>query len=112
MKIKTKDATDTQLDWLVAKCENFSGLDSRTTPEGVRWAGDFFRPTVKWSEGGPIIEREKLHVAWSPLWKEWVALKPSNAALGVLGPTPLVAAMRAYVASKLGDEVEIPEELA
>lgn len=27
------------------------------------------------------------------------------------GPTPLIAAMRCYVASKLGDEVEIPEEL-
>lgn len=28
------------------------------------------------------------------------------------GPTPLIAAMRCYVASKLGDEVEIPEELS
>lgn len=27
------------------------------------------------------------------------------------GPTPLIAAMRCYVASRLGDEVEIPEEL-
>lgn len=27
------------------------------------------------------------------------------------GPTPLIAAMRCFVASKLGDEVEIPEEL-
>jgi hypothetical protein len=29
----------------------------------------------------------------------------------MLGPTPLIAAMRCYVASKLGDEVDIPEEL-
>jgi hypothetical protein len=28
------------------------------------------------------------------------------------GPTPLIAAMRCYVASKLGDEVEVPNELA
>jgi hypothetical protein len=28
-----------------------------------------------------------------------------------LSPTPLIAAMRCYVASKLGDTVEIPEEL-
>ena len=27
------------------------------------------------------------------------------------GPTPLIAAMRCYVASKLGDEVDVPEEL-
>ena len=30
---------------------------------------------------------------------------------GYYGPTPLIAAMRAYVASKLGDEIEIPDEL-
>lgn len=30
---------------------------------------------------------------------------------GYYGPTPLIAAMRCFVASKLGDEVEIPEEL-
>ncbi len=29
----------------------------------------------------------------------------------VSGPTPLIAAMRCYVASKLGDNVEIPTEL-
>ena len=29
----------------------------------------------------------------------------------IYGPTPLIAAMRCYVASKLGDEVNIPEEL-
>lgn len=27
------------------------------------------------------------------------------------GPTPLIAAMRCYVASNLGEEVEIPEEV-
>ena len=27
------------------------------------------------------------------------------------GPTPLIAAMRCYVASKVGDEVDIPDEL-
>lgn len=30
---------------------------------------------------------------------------------GVRGPTPLIAAMRCYVASKLGEEVEIPDTL-
>ena len=27
------------------------------------------------------------------------------------GPTPLIAAMRCFVASRLGDEVDVPEEL-
>jgi len=38
----------------------------------------------------------------------WVA---SIRGIDECGPTPLIAAMRCYVASKLGDEVEIPEEL-
>lgn len=29
----------------------------------------------------------------------------------LIGPTPLIAAMRCFVASRLGDEIEIPEEL-
>ena len=35
----------------------------------------------------------------------------TGAALDIYGTTPLIAAMRRYVASKLGDEVEVPEEL-
>jgi len=30
---------------------------------------------------------------------------------GVYGPTPLIAAMRCFVASKLGEEVDVPQEL-
>jgi len=29
----------------------------------------------------------------------------------LIGPTPLTAAMRCFVASKLGEEVNIPQEL-
>jgi hypothetical protein len=29
----------------------------------------------------------------------------------VIGPTPLIAAMRCYVASKLGDDIDVPKEL-
>jgi hypothetical protein len=35
----------------------------------------------------------------------------SYTAIKGYGHTPLIAAMRCYVASKLGDEVEIPQEL-
>lgn len=59
-----------------------------------------------WSQGGPIIEREKiecLHEAGV-----WYVDSPWG---HFIGPTPLIAAMRCYVASKLGDEVKIPEEV-
>jgi hypothetical protein len=67
--------------------------------------------STDWSQGGPIIEREwvDLHCVNDSLWE---AECPAVGGLAMQnGPTPLIAAMRCYVASKLGDEVEIPEEL-
>jgi len=69
--------------------------------------------STDWSQGGPIIEREKIGVNYQSNKPLWVATPPlgANYKRNVGGTTPLVAAMRSYVASKLGDEVEIPEEL-
>lgn len=69
----------------------------------------YFSPSSNWEDGGPIIEREGMSIdkgAWLGTEHPWQA----NAAHGYIeyGPTPLVAAMRAYVASKFGDEV--PDE--
>lgn len=66
--------------------------------------------------GGPIIDRERIATRWDD---ETLYGKPQNrwlaehADLGyaVAGPTRLIAAMRCYVASKLGDTVNIPQEL-
>ena len=74
-----------------------------------------YNPSGDWMQGGPIIEREEFTLSHSPYEhvfygraRPWCAEKR-----GVMeyGPTPLIAAMRCYVASKLGDEVEIPAEL-
>lgn len=72
-----------------------------------------FRPSECWAQGGPIIEQEGLWTrrARPNLWVCRVELEEYWSE-GVEGPSPLIAAMRCYVASKLGDEVEIPEELA
>ena len=64
-----------------------------------------------WSQGGPIIEREG--IGFFPSEREG---KPRWGARMVntyisYGPTPLIAAMRCYVASKMGDEIEIPKDL-
>jgi hypothetical protein len=71
-----------------------------------------------WSQAGGIIEREEIGLkrnAPCSNGRQWEA-SPSITAKGAgrkygYGPTPLIAAMRCYVASKLGDEVDIPEEL-
>lgn len=77
-----------------------------------------YRPSSSWMEGGPIIEREEIGIkrnAPCSAGREWEA-SPSITAKGAggkygYGPTPLIAAMRCFVASKLGDEVEVPKEL-
>lgn len=77
-----------------------------------------FNPSTDWSHGGPIIEREHIAVMFDGA--EWCAAvceqvnaggDPAFTSRLYPGPTPLIAAMRCYVAFKLGDEVEIPEEL-
>ena len=78
------------------------------------WFADY-NPSTNWSQGGPIIEQEGITITHHGNdWKDaWSARKGDGHWKGeeAYGPTPLIAAMRCYVASKLGDEVEIPEEL-
>ena len=60
------------------------------------------------AEGGPIIERERIDVLYEHDLR-WIAVPQKG--IESYGPTPLIAAMRCYVASVLGDTVDIPEEL-
>lgn len=110
MKIKISEATERQLDRLVAQCE---GVDEATHKKYWFASDRLQHYSTDWSQAGPIIEREgigtyKLNGAWS-------AHCPVNGgkihACMEMQPTPLIAAMRCYVASKLGDEVDVPEGL-
>lgn len=99
--IKVSELTGTALDWVVAKCEGVVYDNSAWTSYSTDWA-----------QGGPIIEREAITVSdGSPVrGLEWMACDRGSSCIQH-GPTYLIAAMRCYVASKLGDSVEIPEEL-
>ena len=114
MKIKVSEATNLQLDWAVAHCQNLQ-LHTEQYVVGVAGEdGTYYKPSTNWAQGGPIIEEEKIHLThrYGELLSgnNWTAFldKPHRYAEG---ETPLIAAMRCYVASKLGDEIEIPEEL-
>ena len=72
-------------------------------PRGVPW-----NPHTDWSQGGPIIERERILIE-PHSGNQWCATYKCPDAI-YDGPTPLIAAMRCYVALKMGDEVEIPEK--
>lgn len=119
MKIKTKDLTGAALDWAVAKCEDKNGVlhDDGITrcivivaPSGV-YKGRY-TPTVNWAQGGPIIERERISIRqWTNVPLVHAYMPHDDAPWVSDGTSPLIAAMRCYVASKLGDEVEVPEEL-
>ena len=113
MKIKTSELTGPALDWAVAKCDGFTPHQTCMYDTPTLWRnGHRYSPSTDWSEGGPIIERELIELTTrGESLDMWVAKSPDWYA-PAFGPTPLIAAMRCYVASKLGDEVEIPEELA
>ena len=73
--------------------------------------GFHFWPSVDWQHGGPIIASERIGFHFS-VGGYWVATAgeggdPDEYSTG-RGDTPLVAAMRAYVASNYGEEV--PDE--
>lgn len=111
-KIKVSEATGAALDWLVAKCLGVSCTE-RLKVFLVKWGRGEHRYSTDWSQGGPIIEREKIDTEHDPNGKDVVMGRMLHGGrwLRRYGPTPLIAAMRCYVASKLGDEVAVPEEL-
>lgn len=114
-KIKTSELIGSALDWAVAKVEG-DELAARIIqyPKQSKFYSVKVTPSTNWSQGGPIIEREKLCVCptgstylGAPLWSG----TDDTGRYTELGFTPLIAAMRCYVASKLGDTVDIPEEI-
>lgn len=106
------ELTGPALDWVVGHVMGFTDDESLTLRVGPEEEEDPWHPSTDWSQGGPIIEREKLKLrpGGGSDADAWVAASYSGAWCTV-GPTPLVAVMRCYVASKLGNQVEIPEEL-
>lgn len=113
MRIKTSELKDAALDWAVAKCvlPGKESFDLYYTYCIATLNNGVFRPSTDWNQGGPIIEREGIGLAKDVVW---MAAYPTD--VGYLencsfGDTALIAAMRCYVARKLGDEVDVPKEL-
>jgi len=108
--MKTTELTGAALDWAVSKCEGF------TWERGDLDAGEYgpdFKPSTDWAKGGVIIERENISITGTnfPWWECDSGWYAHIGDLYSYGPTPLIAAMRCFVASKLGKEIELPEEL-
>jgi hypothetical protein len=121
MKIKTAELIGLPLDWAVAVCEGKENYFE--IREGQIWyeraSGDLIRysPSTKFMQGGRTIDRAQIQVIkGNPLYFPngndtgdyyeplWIAGK-------MHGQTRLIAGLRCYVASQLGDEVEVPDYL-
>ena len=116
MKIKTNELIGPALDWLVAKCEGQPvhwHEEDQALYCGEGPSGDCgYTPSTEPAQAHLIIFREEIGFAkYGPngSWKAVIGETPRGSPF--YGPTPLIAAMRCYVASKLGNVVEIPEEL-
>lgn len=71
----------------------------------------FFRPSTDWAQGGPIIERECIDLKFFGNYVRALTMSIDGEVIEAYAPTALVAAMRCYVAAKLGETVEIPATL-
>ena len=120
--MKTSELIDEKLDWAVAKCEGIALVIAPFTGaknfvilgQNMKPTSSTYEPSKYWAQGGPIIERERIAVKCSSDATVWIASQYwacADTPKISEGPTPLIAAMRCYVASKLGDEIEIPKDL-
>lgn len=116
--MKTNELVGVALDWAVAKAKGYAEfvLDAKRFIE-MHETGHY-NYSQEWAQGGPIIEREEISVAkvgrslddaMAPHPDCWCS--HIDGVYARYGPTPLIAAMRCYVASKLGAEVDVPEGL-
>jgi hypothetical protein len=116
--MKTADLTGPELDKRVATAENLFWQANSTfvfLPGEVNRHGNprIYAPSTNWADGGPIIEREGIGVVrddpQGDLWLAdiggWMSHDYVIGRVVQRGPTPLIAAMRAFVALKFGDEV-------
>ena len=114
MKLKTSELQGAALDWAVAKCEGYFDIGMASVHDGVVNVFYFpaWQPSTDWAQGGPIIERENILIDLCYEGEDWIATRTEPPAVSeARGPTMLIAAMRCYVASVLGDEVEVPDEI-
>ena len=122
--MKPSELTGAALDWVVAKC---MGQKVTVFPGAILWTGTgygtqfnedvVYSPSSYWEQAGPIIEQEGITVC--PNTRP--VMSKGNCAYRAhpfdpegepqYGPTALVAAMRCFVSSKLGEEVDVPKEL-
>lgn len=123
MKIKTSELSGVALDWAVAQVEKvpvyFERMGLGYWREISKLPGAEFipyAPSTDWSQCGPLIEKNRIEFTFERdgvLFAEMCNADGNYCVpyTGMYGHTYLISACRAIVSAKLGDEVEVPEEL-
>ena len=98
--MKTAELTGAALDWAVATA---NGDKIILAEEDWHWY------STDWVYGGPIIERYRITIQFDGDGIRCdLTTDDGGFFVGFDESSPLIAAMRCYVASRLGDEVELP----
>lgn len=110
-KVKTKDLIGPALDWAVEVAELSDRLSNLEQAGSIalRNVRRGISKSTNWALGGDIIDRERIE--FTDCTEYWSAATPNRSLEYGYGCTHLIAAMRCYVISKLGEVVEVPDEL-
>ena len=126
MKSKTSELKGVALDWAVAMAQDLNPfIDDHRTVEGALSVlvgkRKVYEPSSNWAQSGPIIERYSIqvergcdaYVAYTNKywWEDADGGLEFRDETTAEGGDYLTASMRCFVEAKLGDEVEIPDEL-
>lgn len=124
MLVKTSDLIGPALDWTVAKAERVT-LSEASWRYQLEAHGCIVTPqkrelrySTDWSQGGPLIEKYRIEFSINEDTYEvgasllaWRSFGKSHRTRWSKGSSHLIAACRAIVAAKLGDQVDVPDEL-
>jgi hypothetical protein len=106
MKVNTSELIGDLLDLAVAHAVEQGKAFPLFVDGEPMSKGDY---STEWSQGGPIIERYGIEL--NRYAGEWMATLVGRVSISEeQGPTQLIAAMRCYVASVLGDEILVPDD--
>lgn len=127
MKYKTAELEGALLDAAVAKALGYAtvyDVPDRLCGEDRMGGVEPWMPSTNWAQGGTIIERVRISIECANIanhlsvtcagefvddgsnYDVWRAsILDGNEQFATL---PLIAAMRAYIASRFGEEVELP----
>ena len=133
VEVKTAKLEGMALDWAVAKVEGWEQLDMPLAQVWMRHSRKDARNypidkplynltySTDWGQCGPLIEKHGIEVfcnlsaeqasRFKNASPDWRACMNRGRSEHSYGPTALIAAMRCFVAAKLGDTVQVPEEL-